>query len=78
MGELERLGQSDVWGETLLWVLRRAGWTVIVRPALGGGHLVIARMGRIEVCHIAATLVDAAKPVFDAAARSGRLAVTGG
>ncbi|HEX4521640.1 MAG TPA: hypothetical protein VH063_18845 [Gaiellaceae bacterium] len=51
---------------------------MIVRPALGGGHLVIARMGRIEVCHIAATLVDAAKPVFDAAARSGRLAVTGG
>lgn len=74
MPGLERLGESDGWGETLLWVLDRDGWTVIARPALGSGHLVIAHKDGLTVTCTGATLVDAARNVFAIAARSRRAA----
>jgi hypothetical protein len=73
MAELERLGDSDGWGETLIFLLRHAGWTVAVRPGLGGGRLVIATRRGVEIRHQADRLAAAAYPVFRAALRSRRL-----
>lgn len=73
MGELERLGDSDAWADCLLFVLDRSGWTVTVRPGLGGGVLVIARRDGVELRHQGDTLVEAMRPVFERAAKHRRL-----
>lgn len=41
-GEMERLGETDVFGDLLLRLVRLAGWEVDERPLLGGGVLLIA------------------------------------
>lgn len=73
MGELERLGETEEWGRTLIWLLGQAGWTVTIRPAIGEGVLVIARRGACEIKHQGPTLADVAYPVFNAAMRTRRL-----
>ena len=78
MAELERLGDSDEWADCLLFVLDRSGWTVTVRPGLGGGRLVIARQDGVEVRHQADTLAGAARPVLERAARYRRLTLLPG
>lgn len=73
MAGLERLGESDEWGETLIWLLRRGGWTVVRTRAFAGGEFVIARhqsTGR-ELRAAGERLAHAAYPVFRAAMELG-------
>lgn len=73
MAELERLGNTDEWAGCLVFLLEHAGWEITMRPALGGGHLVIARRGNAVVKHQAEVLADAVYPVFQAALLTRRL-----
>lgn len=74
MTGLERLGESDAWGETMLWVLERDGWSVTRRPSLGEGSLVIASCGNVSIRVMHESFVGAARIVLDLAGRSRRLA----
>lgn len=75
MGELERLGESDEWAKTLIWLLGKCGWTITVRPALGSGRLVLAERGGCRIQNAGGTLAAATYPVFRAAMKTRRLAL---
>lgn len=72
MGELERLGESGAFGEMLLEVLQRQGWTIARRPAFGGAVIVFASNDETSLVAHAPSLVDAAHQIFAAAARHAR------
>lgn len=67
MGELERIGDSDWFGWMLLELLERNGWTIVQRPALGSGLLLIATNAELgaEVVVEACSVNDAAPKLVE-------------
>jgi hypothetical protein len=67
---VERLGNSDAFGEVLLEILVRAGWVVERRRAFAGdGVLVIARHGDFEFKAAGPSIAAAARELFHEASR---------
>ena len=62
---LERLGDSEAWGQVLLGLLEQAGWEVTRRSVLGDGVLLMATGHGTSVSAAGDTLAAAAIPVFE-------------
>lgn len=71
-GELERLGETQEWGELMLHLLQLQGWTVTVRPLFSNsGVLVLAERDRVIVYRKGDSIADVACELFlDAANRT--------
>lgn len=70
MAELERLGETVEWGDLLIRLLRLQGWTVVRRPLIGGGVLLIAGRGNVRAGACALTEAEASVELFARAASS--------
>lgn len=62
---LERLGDSDSWGQLLIGLLENAGWEVTRRSVIGDGVLLIATGHGTSVSAAGDTLAAAAAPLFE-------------
>lgn len=74
MAELERLGATGEWGDLLVRLLRLQGWTVVRRPRLGGGVLLIAARGNLHAGGAGDSMAEASIALFERAARAPWLA----
>jgi hypothetical protein len=75
---LERLGDSDAFGEQLVRLLEIAGWEVErTRAFAGEGLLVIARKGPFELKATGPTLAAAIPDVFEKAMQLRVIAAVG-
>jgi hypothetical protein len=62
---VERLGDSDVFGEFLLEILERHGWDVYRRRGFAGdGVVLMAQREFVELRQAGATVPGAAVPLF--------------
>jgi hypothetical protein len=62
---LERLGQTQEWGEVLVGLLEQAGWRITQRELIDGGVVLTATGCGTSVSAAGDTSAAAAAPLFE-------------